>query len=127
MALTAAAVMDGTWTAATDMLATGRDCVNRVAVAVCNGREREEGMHPPLVGAHVAEQILSSWLADAPEGSRRDAQVKYGHETAHPETAFVTLREHPVHSTRQRRRSGARRLRASRNLERFAADQRDRS
>ena len=97
MALAGGAVMDGTWTSDPDVLGTWLERAGRVAVAVCNGRELEECMYLPLDGAHVPEKILTNWLADVPEGSRREAQVKYGDDGGETESAFVTLREHSVH------------------------------
>lgn len=96
MALAGGAIMDGTWTTSPDVLTVWLARAKRVSVAVCNGREREECMYLPLDGAHVPEKILTSWLADVPEGSRREAQVKYGNDGADAETTFVTLREHSV-------------------------------
>lgn len=40
-----------------------------------------------------AQRILTRWLAQAPEGVRREVQVKYGSDGAQTGSAFVTLRE----------------------------------
>lgn len=49
-------------------------------------------MYLPLDGADEA-QILRGWLAQAPEGVRREAQVSYGNEGANADTACIWLRE----------------------------------
>ena len=99
VALAGGAVMDGTWTSDPGMLAAWLDRANRVALAVCNGRELEECMYLPLDGADGPERILTHWLADVPEGRRREAQVKYADDGGETESAFVTLREHSIRST----------------------------
>ena len=88
--------MDGTWTSDPDVLATWLDPAKEIAVAVCNGRELEECVYLPLNGADEPERILTSWLADVPEGSRREAQVEYGEGEGQTESAFVTLRESSI-------------------------------
>lgn len=96
MALAGGAVRDGTWTSDPNVLGEWLERARRVALAVCNGRELEECMYLPLDGADEPERILTSWLADVPEGSRREAQVNYGNDGAQTESAFVTLRERSI-------------------------------
>ena len=97
MALAEGAIMDGTWTRDPDTLAAWLDRATRVAVAVCNGHELEECMYLPLDGADGAQAILTRWLAETPEGVRREAQVKYGDDGGQTDSAFVTLRKRSVH------------------------------
>ena len=94
--LAEAAVWDGTWTTDRDALAEWLDRAKKIAVAVRNAREGDEFMYLPLDGADGAEKILTDWLAQVPEGVRREAQVKYGNDGAEADTAFVMLREHPI-------------------------------
>ena len=96
-ALAGGTVMDGTWTSDPDVLATWLDAAQEIAVAVCNGHELEECVYLPLGGVDEAQKILAGWLAQVPEGVRRQAQVKYGNDGAETESAFVRLRERSVH------------------------------
>ncbi|MDD9981593.1 MAG: hypothetical protein OXU81_09585 [Gammaproteobacteria bacterium] len=96
MALAEGAVRDGTWTSDPSVLAGWLDRAKRVAVAVCNGRELEDYMYLPLDGADEPQAILTGWLAQAPEGVGREAQVRYGNNGEQTESAFVRLRERSV-------------------------------
>lgn len=111
LALAEGAVMDGTWTADPDVLAKWLHDAKQISVAVRNGREGDEFsegdefMYLRLDGADGAdgaEQILTGWLAQVPQGVRRETQVKYGNDGAETETAFVTLRERPIRNHRAR-------------------------
>ena len=98
MALAGGAVMDGTWTSSPDALAAWLDAAREIAVAVCNGRadDSEECVYLPLGSVDEAQRILTGWLAQAPEGVRREMQVKYGSDEDRTGRAFVILRERSV-------------------------------
>ena len=53
-------------------------------------------MYLPFDGANGAQKIVTGWLAKAPDGVQREAQVKYGEDGAETGTALVMLREQSV-------------------------------
>ena len=96
MALAGGKVMNGTWTSNPDGLVAWLDGAKEMAVAVCNGHEPDERMYLPLDAADKPQKILAGWLTQAPEGVRREVQVKYGNDGAETNSAFVTLQERSV-------------------------------